>query len=291
MRTTILAAAALATLAALSLGPAAEARTVTTQGVRGHLLPTDDTSDAIGAFRILVQTRGEASREMIGAEMRGLDATKDGDGNLPSYHCWLVNADGSLEGDFGACRLSDRGRARFRFASPRQDLPEGVTSLVDFAGGSIEIRLDSTVVLAGRIPDFLGLTDDNDRGSGAATWAFGAKRLRATEDGGRAKGFVEALYVNRPRVTAEAIRIECMGLGSAGDVFTAVVVDDDGNETELGTMTSRTRYGVAVLALSTRRGDTIPGDGVLSFGGHRIEIRDAGGTAWLEGRFPILARE
>ena len=291
MRTTILAAAALATLATLSLGTAAEARTVTTQVVRGRLLPTDDTSRARGEFRIMAQDRGEAHREFLYADMRGMDTTKDGDGTLPSYHCWLVNADASAEADFGECYLTARGRAKVRFASAREEFPEGVTTLKDFAGGKIEIRLDAAVVLAGDIPDFLGLADENGRGSGAAARGFGVRRLHATEDGGRARGFVEALYVNRPRLTVEAIRIECLGLGSAGDVFTAVVIDADGNETELGTMTSRTRYGVAVLTLSTRRGDTIPGDGVLSFGGHRIEIRDAGGTAWLEGRFPTLVTE
>jgi len=291
MRTTILAAAALASLAALSIGPSAEARTITSQAVHGRLLPTDDTSRSRGEFRILVQSRGEASREFLYADMWGMDTTKDGDGNLPSYHCWLVKADASTEADFGECYLTARGRAKVRFATPREDLPEGVTSLVDFAGGKIEVRLDTAVVLAGDVPDFLGLTDDNGRGSGAAARGFGVKRLHATADGGDAKGFVECLYVNRPLVTVEALRVECLGLGSAGDVFTVVVVDADGNETELGTMTSRTRFGVGVLALSTRRGDTIPGDGVLAMGGFRMEVRDADGVAWLVGRFPVLATE
>ena len=288
MRHLLLAAAA---LVALPFAPPAEAGTVSVQAVRGRLLPADESSDAVGAFRILVLARGDATRQSIGAAMRGLDATRDGDGNLPEYRCWLVNADASVEADFGACRLSERGRARFRFASPRQDFPEGVTDLVDFAGGSIEIRLAETVVLAGRIPEFLGLGDDNEPGSGAAAIAFGAKRLQATDAGGDAKGFVMAAYVNRPRLTFESLFVEGIGLGSAGDVFTVVVIDADGNETELGAMTIRTRYEIGVLHLSTRLGDTIPGDGVLAFGGRRIEIRDADGVAWLEGRFPVLAAE
>ena len=223
--------------------------------------------------------------------MTGMDTTKDGDGNLPSYHCWLVNADASAEADFGECYLASRGRAKVRFATAREDFPDGVTTIKDFAGGTVEIRLDTTLVLSGDIPEFLGLTDDNGQGSHAAAKALGVKRLKATEDGGEAKGFVECLYANRPRETVEAIRVEGLGLGSAGDEFTVVVIDAKGNETELGTMTSRTRFGVGVLALSTRRGDTIPGDGVLAFGGLRVEVRDAAGTAWLEGRFPVLAAE
>jgi hypothetical protein len=269
----------------------AAALTVTSQIVRGRLLPVDDSSEAQGAFRILVQTRGEASREFLWADMTGMDTTKDGNGNLPSYHCWLVNADASAEADFGECYLGARGRAKVRFASPREEFPDGVTTLGDFAGGTVEIRLDATLVLTGDIPDFLGLTDENGRGSGAAARALGVKRLKATEAGGDARGFVECLYVNRPAVTVEAIRVEGLGLGAKGDVFTVVVIDGEGNETELGTMTSRTRFAVGVLHLSTRRGDTIPGDGVLAFGGYRMEVRDADGVAWLVGRFPDLARD
>jgi hypothetical protein len=284
MRTMILAAAALASLA---LGTPAEARLVTTQVVRGRLLPTDDESRAHGTFRIVVQTRGEAGREFLYADAWGMDTTKD----LPSYHCWLVNADGSLEADFGECYLTARGRAKVRFATAREDLPEGVTTLKEFAGGTVEIRLADALVLAGDVPDFLGILDDNGRGSGAAARALGVHRLKATDAGGDAKGFVQALYVNRPSLTVEALRVECLGLRRIGDVFTVVVIDGDGAETELGTMVARTRFGVGVLHLSTRRGDTIPGGGVLALGGFRLEVRDAGGTAWLVGRFPDLAAE
>jgi hypothetical protein len=290
MRPMILAAVTLAAAFAFGGAPA-EARTVTSQVVRGRLLPPDDASRAHGKFKMLVQTRGEASREFLYADAWGLDTTRDDEGNLPSYRCWLVNADASVAADFGECYLTARGRAKVRFHTAREEFPEGVSSLVEFEGGVIEIRLDTTVVLAGDIPEFVGVTDDNGRGTHAAARAHGVKRLKATEAGGDAKGFVEALYANTPRGTFESLRVECLGIGSAGDAFTVVVIDDGGGETELGTMNSRTRFGVGVLALSTRRGDTIPGDGVLSFGGMRVEVRDADGVAWLEGRFPVLVRE
>jgi hypothetical protein len=42
------------------------------------------------------------------------------------------------------------------------------------------------------------------------------------------------------------------------------------------------------MRLSTRRGDTIPGGGVLALGGQSVEVRDADGVAHLVGRFPDL---
>jgi len=288
MRSTLLAVAAAALALGLAGAPAG-AGTVTTQAVRGRLVPTDDSSSAVGKFRIVLLARAGGTAESLDLDALGLDATRDGDGNLPSYHAFLVTADAGTAADFGEMFLSPRGRAGLRFRTTRSDLPEGVRSLADFAGGTAEVRLGDTVVLSGEIPDFLGLLDGNDRGSGSAARALGRARLRATRDGGDAAGVLEALYANQPRETVEGIRVECLGLGSAGDTFTVVCIDDSSNETTLGTMTSRTRYGVAVLVLSSRAGDTMPGDGVLSLGGQRVEVRDTNGTAWLVGRFPVLS--
>jgi hypothetical protein len=116
----------------------------------------------------------------------------------------------------------------------------------------------------------------------------GRARLKHTDDGGHAKGILEAVYANRPQVQVEALKVECVLLGSKGDEFTVVCVDGTGGETTLGTMTSRSRLGIAVLRLSTRRGDTIPGGGVLALGGQAVEVRDADGTVWLTGTFPVL---
>src|SRR5689334_4695435 len=203
MTRNLLAAAALASVLSLGLGAPAEARTISTQVVRGRLLPTDDASDAVGTFRILVQERGEARREFLYADAWGLDATKDGEGNLPSYHCWLVTADAATSADFGECYLTARGRARARFASAREDFPEGVATLKDFAGGTAEIRLGDAVVLTGDVPDFLGITDENRPGSHSAARVLGIKRLTPTDAGGDARGLVECLYVNRPLVTVQ----------------------------------------------------------------------------------------
>ncbi len=287
MRSLLLASAVVA--AALALGGVpAEARTTLSQTVHGRLLPPDTSSQAYGTFRMLVQTRGSADREYFYADAWGLDITRDGNGNLPSYHAFLVNADASFEADFGEIYLAPRGRGRVRFHSARDSFPSGVTSLKDFAGGKAEIRLDTTVVLAGDIPDFIGIDDENGRGSHAAAKAFGTERLHATDAGGRAKGIIEALYVNRPLVQVEGLHVECLHLGKAGDTFTVVAIDSSNVETTLGTMTAFTRFGVAILRLSSKRGDTIPGGGVLALGGQAVEVRDAGGTALLTGTFPDL---
>jgi hypothetical protein len=289
MRHLLLASAALA--AALAFGGApAGAATTTTQVVRGRLLPSDTSSQAFGSFRMVVQTRGSAGRERFEIDAWGLDTTKDGNGNLPSYHAFLVNADASTEADFGEVYLAARGRAKLRFAYPRDSFPSGVSTLVDFAGGKVELRLDTTVVLSGDVPDFLGIDDTNGRGSHAAARALGTERLHATRAGGRAKGLIEALYVNRPRVQIEGLTVECLHLGNAGDQFTVVAIDSGSNETTLGTMTSTTRFGVAVLRLSSRRGDDIPGGGVLALAGQAVEVRDGSGTAMLTGTFPDLTQ-
>lgn len=290
MKTLLLASAALAATLALGGSPA-EARITTWQAVHGRLVPTNSESEAHGKFEMLVQRRGDHARERLKVQAWGMDVTRDGDGNLPSYRVFLVVADASFEADFGEAFLSARGRARLGFRSGASSFPDGVESLAQFAGGKVEIRLGSDVILAGDVPEFLGLDDDNEPGSGAAAGALGVVRLHATDAGGRAHGVLEALYVNRPRVEVEAIHVECLRLGRRGETFDVVAVDGSGGETTLGSMVARTRLGIGILHLSTRRGDTIPGGGVLALGGQRVEVRDADGVVLLVGRFPTLLSE
>ena len=282
MRTILVAAA----VALLSLS--ADARRVTGQAVRGPLDAVDSSSDASGRFRIVIREVPSGTREDLLLDAQGLDTARDGSGNLPSYHVFLVTADGNTEGDFGEAYLAYRGRARLRFANPRMEFPEGVNSLKDFEGGTLELRRDGEAVLSGSIPSFVDMGDENGSGSGAAAWITGSSRLRATRAGGRALGRVEATTSNRPRGEFEALRVEGLGLGRRGDAFTVVAIDGDRNETTLGTMTIRSVYGAGMLDLSTRRGDEIPGGGVVALAGFTVEVRDARGTAWLTGEFPIL---
>ena len=269
-------------------GGTAEAKTLTKQSVGGRLDPVDDASDDTGRFKMLVKTRGAAVRETLFLDALYLDTTRDGEGNLPDYHVWVVNADSSASADFGEAYLSARGRARLRAKSWKGGFPEEAASLRDFAGGVVELRLGDTVILRGDIPEFLGIGDENEPGSHSRVKAIGIKRLRSTPEGEGAKGWIGALKVNRPTLQVEALWVDCLRLGEQGDEFTVVAVAEDGTETTLGTMTSRTRFEYAAMKLSTRRGDTIPGGGVLALGGQSIEVRDADGVAHLVGRFPDL---
>jgi len=290
MRSALVAAA----LGAALVAPASPADAMPRPGVRqvvhGRLLPTDPDDDAFGRFRMLVQRRERAHREFLHVDAWGLDARRDDAGDLPRYRVFAVTADGSAEADFGEMRLSARGRAVLRWHSARDAFPDGVESLVDFGGGTVEVRLGDAVVLSGDVPEFLDVTDDNGPGSGAGVRASEISRLHPTEDGGRARGTVQALAVSRPRVEHEAIRVECWNLRARpGDELAVVCVDDGGTETRLGTMTVRSRrLRAAVLKLSTRKGDAIPGGGVLALGGQTVEVRDAGSVVHLTGEFPIL---
>ena len=290
MRAPLLALAA----AALLLAPAvpAEARTKVSQVVHGRLVPTDAESDAKGTFRILVQKRGAAAREFLYADAWGLDATPDDGGNLPDYHLWLSTDDGSLVSDFGSFRLTARGRAKFRFHSARQEFPEGIETLAAFGGGTIEVRLGDAVVMDGAIPEFVEVDGENGPGSGARAKAVGIARLHPTDDGGRGRGILEAVYANRPREDAEAIKVFCWNLHARpGSEVSVVCVDGEGAETRIGTMIVRSRARLALLRLSTRKGDEMPGGGVLALAGQKVEVRDADGVVHLEGTFPDLLAE
>jgi hypothetical protein len=281
-------AAAFAGASLFLMGGTAEAKTLTKQSVGGRLDPVDDTTDDTGHFRMLVKTRGEAVRETLWVDAWHLDTTRDDAGNLPSYHAWVVNADATASADFGEVFLGERGRARLRAKSWKGGFPDGFGSLKDYAGGVVELRLGDTAILRGDIPEFLGIGDANEPGSHSRVKAIGIKRLHATPEGDGAKGWIGALKVNRPSLQVEALWVECLHLGERGDVFTVVAIAGDGTETTLGTMTSRTRFEFAYMKLSTRRGDTIPGGGVLALGGQTVEVRDADGVAHLVGRFPDL---
>jgi hypothetical protein len=290
MRNTLVAVALGAALFASAAPAEAMPRPGVRQVVHGRLLPPDAESDAHGKFRLKVKKRGEAQREFLYVDAWGLDARRDDAGNIPDYHVFLVMADGSAAADFGEMRLSARGYARLRWHSARDGYPDGVESIAPFAAGKVEVRLGDTVVLSGDVPEFLDLMDENEPGSGARVVVSEIARLHATEDGGRARGIVQALAASLPRGRHEALRVECWLLKARrGDELSVVCVDGDGNETRLGTMLVRTRAHLGVLRLSTRAGDEIPGGGVIALGGQTVEVRDADGVVHLTGFFPVLA--
>ncbi len=274
---------------AMSLAGGAVALAAITQaGVRGTLADTGD-GEIAGRFRMKIVERGDRSRERMVVKAHGLDATPGEDDALPVYDLWLVNEAGDVEADFGDMRLHESGRARFRFSSRRHDYPEGVESLREFGGGTMQIRdAEGTVLADGEIPGFLGVGDDNEDGSNAAARAFGRERLTSPDEESRARGFVEARYVNRPDVTHQGIRVAAAGLDPEAGPYTVSTRASESAASVLIGELRLGRHGRGGLLLSTRRDDVIPGGSVLDLGGHTVEVTDAEGAVVLTGTFPEL---
>lgn len=283
------AAAVLCAAAAFSSAPHADAGGFTQQGVRGKLTASDTSDDAEGRFRIRLRDRrnGVAS-ERVEVDAVRLDATREDDGDLPTYRVWVVAAGETTSADLGAMRLSPRGRAVLRFDTRRTSLPEGVTTLEDFGGGTLQVRLGDTVVLSGAIPEFLGPDDGNGEGSGAAAVLRASSRLRPADAADPWRGFVDARWSSTPRGTRESLRVRAVLLERSGAPYTVVCIDTESAETELGTFTPRGRFGEGRLVIDTRDGAAIPGGDVKALGGQAVEVRAADGTVVLEGTFPSV---
>jgi len=277
------------TAAALVPGaPEAAAGSVLQQGVHGKLAPSDPESDADGQFRLRVKTRGNGmAADSVEVGAKRLDATKAEDGSLPDYHVWLVNSDASASADFGSMRLRENGHAALRWNSRKDEMPSGASSLLDFGGGKVEVRLGDTVVLAGDVPAFVDLGDDNGQGSGARTVSRVATRLRGA-DGVRAQGYVEARYANLPRGAQERLRVAAVLLDRRSGPYTVVCIDGSAVETEIGTLEPHGRFGQARVVFDTKDGDTIPGGGVTALAGQTVEVRDPNGAVVLSGTFPSI---
>jgi hypothetical protein len=280
--------AALALPLALAVAvPLALAGTQSTQKVGGRLAATDDGGDAKGKFKFKTRVRGETVKEWMDVWAWRLDATKDDEGNLPTYELWLVNEEGDAEASFGKFRLSSWGRARFKFRSWRHDYPDDVDEVRDFSGGTVEVRLDDTVVLDGNIPDYIGLEDDNEEGSHSRCRAVGKTWLGPVAADGREKARLKTVYANKPAGAVQKIYMLAKRLEKGGK-YTLYAVDKDGNETKIDTFRAVTRYGIGIIDMDTREGTRIPGGSVIDLGGQKAEVRDADEKAVLRGRFPKL---
>lgn len=274
-------------LGALLAGGAALAA-VSQQAVRGRLRPTDESSEAAGRFRIDLKDRGTTRQwEKLHVWGMGLDATADDDGNRPVYDVWLVDADANAA-DFGDVRMRRNGTFQLKAKYPRVDLPDGVDSLDDFGGGTIEVRdADGNAVLDGDIPEFLDVTDTNEPGTHAAARARDRSRLRATDDESPAFGGILAKYVNRPHALREMFFVKLMRLDPDAGPYVVVAIDGS-DEIELGEIETSGNRGVGKLRVDTKDDDEIPGGGLLDLSQLDVEVRDAEGNVALEGSFPRI---
>ncbi len=266
---------------------------VSQQAVRGKLQPTDDSSEAEGRFRIdLTDRRTTRKRERLQAWGRGLDTTADDDGGRPVYDLWLIDGDDN-EVDFGDVRLKRSGVFLFRAKYPHADFPEGVESLDDFAGGTIEVRdADGTAILDGTIPDFIDVDEENEPGSHAAARARDKSRLRPPaadegEDESDAVGGMLARYVNRPRTVREMYVVKVAHLDPDAGPYDVIAIDGS-TEIDLGEIETSGRREHGKLRVDTKNDDEIPGGGLLDLSQLDVEVRDADGNVVLRGTFPRI---
>jgi hypothetical protein len=271
---------------ALALAAVPSVAGATRAAVHGKLTAQIEGDDAAGRFSISHrESDGGAILDRIEVGAVKLDATVDAGGLLPVYNVVLVTADASTSADFGAARLSKRGKAAFRFTTRVTALPDGVTDVTMFDGGTIEVRAGSTVVLAGTIPSFIGPGDDNE-GSGGA-FRRDTERLAPAADGIRTRGMVGARYANTPRGVSEQIWVQAEHLQRNAGPYSLVAIDAALAEIEICTLAAHGRRGADVITIDTRRGDEIPGGGsVQDISGQSLELRDKDGNVVCTGTFP-----
>ena len=273
---TLAAATLLAAAAVVSLPGDANAG-VERQVVRGRLEPVAAESSSHGRFRMAIADRTSGAHvERIEAFARRLDTTVPEGGSAPEFHVFLIKGDGSAAADFGAMRVNQYGNGYFLFDTRRTDLPDGVTTIDDYGGGTIELRNGDTAVLTGDVPEFGSVVYGHDR-----------ERLVSTSTSFAGRGVIIARRQQIDLDVAEQVRVTCFRMENAA-TYTVVVVADDSTETELGSFTTSDPLGIGGLRLSTRLGDTIGGGGVLDLAGQRVEVRDASANVVLEGTFPTI---
>lgn len=260
------------------------------QIVRGKLTAVAEDSRAKGIFRLkATETDRGRTQERVEVAANKLDATTDESGNLPDYHVVLTSSDGATTADFGSMTLTRNGRAGFIFDDRRDLLPDGVDTIVDFGGGTIEVRLGDDAVLTGSVPGFA--KPGGSPGAGARGVRRDANRLKPTDDASRAHGWIEARYADTSKGVKERIRARFQGLSRDGAPYSVVVIASDATETELFEVKPRGRFGEAAAEIDTADGDEIPGGSVTDLSDLDVEVRADDGTVVLSGKFPTITIE
>jgi hypothetical protein len=252
---------------------------VVRSAVHGKLVPAVQDGAERGRFRLVVGDRSNGSHiEKVEADAAHLDASLE-------YHVFLVKTGGTDEADFGAMTMNAAGHGKLRFTTRLTSLPSNVTTVADYAGGTVEVRQGTTLVLSDTIPSFIGLTD----GAGNGATAFGHDRspLTAVDVSFAGRGAMFAQRQNLGSGVREVFRIMCRRMTNA-TTYTVVAIAADATETTLGTFTTSDPLGIGGFRLATAKGDTIPGGGVLPLAGQTVEVRDSGGAAVLTGEFPTI---
>jgi hypothetical protein len=281
--------------AALCFSPSSAPAATLMPGGRGRLAPPEGVeSDARGFFRIAGINARVADLETLKVKAFRLDATLDADGNLPTYHFFLVTSDGAKEADFGPMTLAPSGNARLLFRSWRDDYPADVSSLGEFGGGRAEVRRGDDVVLLGEVPPFVrtGRPEDGGGGGGGGGGGDGGVKastlvrveLTATAGDDDAAGLLVEFHADGSMGSIEGIRLVCSGL--AQGEYQVVAEDLFGNRTVIGSFEANAA-GAGNLEVSGTP-DGMPGGGLAALAGQTILVLDAAGEVVLTGTFAVI---
>ena len=252
---------------------------LTLRTVHGRMESVSDAGRGQGGFWMVVGDRtggGHAERIVAGASH--LEPSTE-------YRVVLLKPNGAGEADFGALRTGMWGAGAFRFDTRFSSLPDGVDTITDYGGGTIELRDGASAVLTGDIPDFVALGSGG--GPSAAAIGYDRSTLHAVGQSSTGKGKMFARRVDLSIGGFEELRVFCWRLSPA-TTYTVVATGGGSGDTEIGTFTTLGFVGFGGFRLATARGDTIPGGGVLDLAGRDVEVRDADGTVVLAGTFPTI---
>ncbi len=261
------------------------------QRVRGPL--ADDGSRARTTFEIASSRLPTAFDETILVRIRRPLAPSI------AFRLFLTDATGARTVEFGTTAAHANGDRLyslprvgkglvFGFLSRFLSYPDGVSSVTEFGGGTIEVRLDGGPVLRGSIPQFVLPDGPNVPGSSASYRAVVALAPPGADTADL--GSIDAQIRNDPGGTSEQLTIDALGLDPADGPFTVVAVGGDVGSKVLGTLSPGRPRGHLGLVFDTRRGDVLPAGGVLGLAGSTLEIRDVGGTV-LAGTLPAYTGE
>jgi type II secretory pathway pseudopilin PulG len=226
---------------------------------------------AAGTFAVESNQLQTRTDETIDVDATGLDASKD-------YVVVLTNAS-QVASMFGTATSDARGGVSFRFDGRIHSLPDGVASVADFGGGTIELRDGDTPVLSGTIPVFATVLGPPIAGSSVV---FHVKRpLDEIPKSLPRCGTFDVRVTNAPdgRRGQFVVDITTFDRGATYDV---VAVDGQNVETALGAITVRGWNGVGALSLD------VDADAVVALSGARIEVRASTGAVVLAGTMPVV---
>jgi len=246
------------------------------QRVAGRLTSTDAVHRS-GTFAIDVHQAPTQTRETLVVRVVGARG---------AMQLVLVDASGARSADFGA--LPSPRSTTFRFDSAARLLPDGVSTLADFSGGTIEVRVDGVAVATGRIPAFA--TPAGPADVGATTTYFAAVPLAPPDAAASASGALTIDLSNGARGKRQILRVDAQGLDVALFPYSLLAYDpahpDDGFV--LGDLVRRGRDGAGTFALVARRPDELPFRADASVSGMTIEIRTQDDVVVLAGAFPTI---